>query len=130
MNFRTLLVWGASVAGIGGGAFSEPLLPEDISYPEVSTTQGISYYDGGLVESDGYHADFVMYASFDAKETAPVAVDGIQILFDAEQSADGILFLGLNEKKIVLIEEKAGEDRRSLIVPKEFHPHFLEDLQP
>ncbi len=110
--------------------FAEPLLPEKITYQEASTQQVIPYRDGVLIESDHYDTDFVMYAEFDEKVTSNFKVEGIQLLFDVEQNTNGVLFLGLHEKKIRVVMENPKGERKSLPVPDEFHPRFLEDLKP
>ena len=129
MKCRALLLI-ASVFGSTGAAFPEPLLPEKIIYQEASTQQVIPYRDGVLIESDHYAADSVMYARFDAKVTSTFKVEGIQLLLDVEQSTNGVLFLGLHEKKIRVIVENPRGERKFVAVPDEFHPRFLEDLKP
>lgn len=129
MKCRELLVI-AFILGSTGTAFAEPLLPEKIAYQEASTQQVIPYRDGVLIESDHYAADSVMYARFDTKVTSTFKVEGIQLLLDVQQSPTGVLFLGLHEKKIRVIVENSRGERKSVVVPDEFHPRFLEDLKP
>lgn len=124
------LVLIATMAALASEVYSEPLLPEKISYQEASTEQVIPYRDGVLIESDHIAADDVMYAVFEDKETKTVEVPGIQLLFDVEQSAKGVLFLGLRNKKIVLVRESVAGERQTVDVPSVFHPNFIEDLQP
>ena len=129
MNPYTFLVLTAFLAGSACEVYSASLLPEKIAYQKASTQQVIPYRDGVLVESNHIEADHVMFARFDAKETTPVEVEGMQLVFDAEQTADGVVFLGLHGKKIVVVKENAGGERHAVTVPKEFHPQFIEDLQ-
>lgn len=111
-------------------ALAEPLLPENIVYQDTRTQQVTPYKDGVLVESDGHAADFVMYAQYGEKETKPVEIDGLQLIFDAEKTSKGILYLGMADKKIAIIEETTDGKRSALPVPEAFHPRYSEDLAP
>ena len=130
MNPRALLVLVTSVPTLLSQTNATPLLPENLPYQETSIQHVIPYRDGVLVESADSPADRVRYARFEAKETETVAVEGVELLFDAEQSADGVLFLGLQDNKMVLVRETADRKRSTLDVPEAFHPRFLEDLEP
>jgi hypothetical protein len=130
MNPRALFVLATSVSALLSQTHAVPLLPEKLPYQEASIQQLIPYRDGVLVESDDSPADRVRYARFEAKKTETVAMEGIELLFDAEQSADGVLFLGLQDKKMVVVRETADRKRHPLNVPEAFHPRFLEDLEP
>jgi len=130
MNHRTFIILTAFLVGSACEVYSAPLLPDKIAYQVASTQQVIPYRDGVLVESNDGEADNVMFARFDAKETVPVEVEGMQLVFDAERTADGVVFLGLQGKKIVVVKETAGGERHAVTVPNEFHPQFLEDLGP
>lgn len=130
MNARALLVLAAFAPAFLNQVHAAPLLPEELAYQETSTQQVIAYRDGVVVESEGTPADRVRYARFDAKETERLAVEGIELLFDAERSPHGILFLGLQDKKMVVIKETGDRKRQVLGVPEAFHPRFIEDLEP
>ena len=130
MNPRALLVLVTSVPTLLSQTNASPLLPENLPYQETSIQHVIPYRDGVLVESADSPADRVRYARFEAKETETVAVEGIELLFDAEQSGDGVLFLGLQNNKMVMVLETADRKRHTLEVPEAFHPRFLQDLEP
>jgi|GEM_PF-2533946 len=130
MNHRTFIILTAFLAGSVCEVYSAPLLPEKLAYQVAPIQQVIPYRDGVIVKAHDIEADNVMFARFDAKETTPVEVEGMQLVFDAEQTADGVVFLGLQGKKIVVVKETAGGERHAVTVPNEFHPQFLEDLGP
>ena len=127
---RTCLLAIMIFAPILAGGVENPSMLEKFDFRDASAQQLIRYKDGVLIKSDDFRTYHVMFAKFSSEETVPVAVEGMEHLFDTGQSPNGFLFLGIKNKQMVLVEESKSGERQLLAVPKEWHPKSDEDLRP
>lgn len=97
------------------------LLPDKLAYFEAATDKLVRFKDGVLVESDGTKTERVAFARFAFDQTEAVQVEGMDLPVEVEQTADGVIFLGvLGGEKLVLVKEARSGERTRIPTPGEW----------